>query len=36
MATVAVLVSRVTLVTQATTGTKEPRDSEVGGLHPTG
>lgn len=28
-----VLVSRVTLVTLVTTGTKEPRDSEVGGLY---
>lgn len=36
VATVEVLVSRVTLVTQATTGTKEPRDSKVEGLYPTG
>lgn len=36
VATVGVLVSRVTLVTQATTGTKELRDSEVGALYPTG
>lgn len=31
--TMGVLVSRVTLVTLVTTGTKEPRDSEVGGLY---
>lgn len=36
VATVGVLVSRVTLVTLATTGTKEQRDSEVGSLYPTG
>lgn len=36
VATAGVLVSRVTLVTLATTETKEPRDSKVRGLYPKG